>query len=263
MAGGAELAFVMNGARDPYLALYTAEDGTVTYHGRNDADSGVFPAGSYGRVVASGVKTTHIGAAQDRGGMLHHFSYARDNSTLAGLGAFAKWGDLLKNLGSAVSRAPLSASPSVVDSPEITFCEIKPQALTLLDAGIPGPEANLSLMRFAYTGPKTGVVLLFEVSEVVEYFHITHEAFARPVLSIAGGDTTQRALNHALSAPGSNATVASSPGFLQRVAGAIEGVTGAVQATAGLVETVGKLFGRSTASSVVIEEVAEAAPLLL
>lgn len=262
LGAGVEFAVVMNGSRDPYLA-YRIVDPSVTkptYVGRSDQDIGVIPLGSYGRVVASGVRVSYLGTETNRGGCVYHFNYSRENSMVAALAAYTTWGSLLANLGGAITAARVGATGVIelIDSPEVSFCEIKTQPENLLDAGMPAPSDNVALMRLAFVGPKEGAILQFDISEVVEYFHLTHASFARPVTNVPNGETLQRALNSSLSAPGTNATDVSKPGFLERLASTLAGAAGVVNTAGILKESVMRLMA-TPAVSTTVEEL----PLLL
>jgi len=279
LGSGVEIAVVMNGARDPYIGYRIIDPSitTTSYVGRATEDSGLVPMGSYGRVIASGVRVTYLGTEQNRGGCLYHFSYSRENSQVAQLAAYQTWGSLIDSLGGAVTAAKIGPSGVValVDSPETTYCEIKTQPDNLLDAGMPAPTANVSIFRCAFVGPKAGMILQFDISEVLEYFHLSHKAFSTPITNVPNGETLQKGLNSMLSTPNSGNTQVDKPGFLTKVTQTLGNLTGVATGVADLRDALGRAFGYAEREVVagahtaerltgpIIEEVADVAPLAL
>lgn len=241
---GVELAFVMNGLRDPYCAVGTDFSTTpvISYHGRGQGTA--IPADSYARVIASGVKITYLGNAHERGGVWSHFNYARESSNLTALTIGPSWGSLAAAMQYAVSSHPTTTAPlKFIDSPETGFCAVKLLADTELDAGLPAPERNVAVMRLLYQGPKSGFNFRFEVSEVLEYFHTTHEMWSRPAVQHVSGEALVVSANNVLSLRGSDSTVnPDKPGWFERIGGAISKGAGIAKDVIGVVEKGVKVY---------------------
>lgn len=266
---GAEIAIVMNGRRNPYAAIWNGT--AVTYVGRDSTDSGLVPSDAYARVVSSGVKILYTGSEHNRGGIWHHFSYDRDKSDAPSMAAFKTWGSLLDNLEYAVSdvRMPSNGVIGFVDSPEVGFGKVSAQGDALLDAGMPAADTDTSILRLAYTGPAESCKVELHVSEVIEYYHVDHAAFASSPVHAPNSTEVHQAVNSVLSVKGSQSSVADI-GLAHRVGTAIGQAAGVVQEglrTAGVVSGAlkdARAFWSNylSSSSVTIEELADDLPLL-
>lgn len=268
-SGGVEMAFVMNGLRDPYAAVATSLSSTpvVTYHGRGQGTA--IPDESYARVIASGVKITFLGAAQDRGGVWSHFNYARESSNLLSLGIGPSWGNLAASMQYAVSSHPVTTAPlKFIDSPETGFAAIKLLTENALDGGLPSPDMNVAIMRLLYQGPKQAFNFRFEVSEVLEYFHTSHEMWSKPAVQHASGEAIVVSTNNVLSQRGSGVTAnPDKPGWFEKVADIISKGAGVAGDVLGVLERGKELLrgaapARASAAVPLIEEVAEDVALL-
>lgn len=265
---GAEIAIVMNGRRNPYAAVWNGAN--VSYVGRDSTDSGLIPPDAYARVVSSGVKILYTGSEHNRGGIWHHFSYDRDKSDAPALAAFKTWGSLLDNLEYAVSdvRMPQNGTIGFVDSPEVGFAKVMPQADDLLDAGMPN-AFDTSIMRLAFTGPAESCKVELHVSEVVEYYHVDHAAFASALVHAPNSTEVHQAVNSVLSVKGSQSSVMD-VGLAHRVGSAISQAAGVVQQGLQIAGAVGAAVRDTRAawsnylspSTVTIEEVVDDLPLL-
>jgi len=247
--GWAEFAIVLSGARDPYMMWKTsgndAEPGNWGWVGRADSESSAtIPVGSFGRTLTSGVRITYQGTEQNRGGRLLQFGYSRENSFLDSIGALRLWGDLYANQQYSCDEKRVGPSDmKFLVGGDVTFTEVKAQDADFLKAGMPGTvdarrmqEGQVSIARFLYVGPKTSCLFSLQVSSVMEYFHITHQPFAKAVTSHANGEDIQRATRNWLGEVQSNHSDASKPGMLTRlmngVATAVHGVQGVSAALA-------------------------------
>lgn len=266
---GVEIAIVMNGRRNPYAGVW--DGASVSYIGREANDSGLVPVDSYARVVSSGVKVVYTGAEQSRGGIWHHFSYDREKSDAPAMAAFKTWGSLLNNLEYAVSNGRIGQNGIIgfVDSPEVGFGKVNPQGDNFLDAGMPDSSSDTSLLRLAFTGAAESCNVELHVSEVVEYYHVDHVAFATGQTIAPHAQEVHQSVNTLLSIKGSqNSRI--DEGLASRVGGAITAATGAVRAGNELLQAASQGYSTLrqfwndylTPSTVTIEEIAEELPLL-
>jgi len=244
---------------------------SVSYIGREANDSGLVPVDSYARVVSSGVKVVYTGAEQSRGGIWHHFSYDREKSDAPAMAAFKTWGSLLNNLEYAVSNGRIGQNGIIgfVDSPEVGFGKVNPQGDNFLDAGMPDSSSDTSLLRLAFTGAAESCNVELHVSEVVEYYHVDHVAFATGQTIAPHAQEVHQSVNTLLSIKGSqNSRI--DEGLASRVGGAITAATGAVRAGNELLQAASQGYSTLrqfwndylTPSTVTIEEIAEELPLL-
>lgn len=258
---GVEFLIILNGERDPYLLYSVGGTSAITALGRDpDAVANyTIPLNSYGRVVAAGARFTYMGQAMKLSGAVYQFPTDKGGGGATGLAGATAFGQVRDQLERALTRQQVRMKPMhFVNPPEEQFSPITAIPDTKFSTGIlPTAADRISCMHFFWTGDRESCNFTVEVSSMIEYYHISHKAFATRCVPHPVGDSVQQALASTMQQPSANMTNPAEPGFMARLkANVIEaaGMLGVVANTAVGLKQAYNMLGASN-SAPLIEEV--------